>query len=218
MTRNTKELGTRKIFLSPQELVCRTTPGETRAPRCSAFCPGGQKAQSSFSSYSVHCLIFFSFLWSWFPTCVHVLLLCCLCFHCKATTNRGGTCAWQELNKYLNEWPPLQCECCPGQLPVRASLLGWPLAAGERKEHGALVGTDAACPESSCLLQWSPKFWHQGPVWWKTEGRGRRQSSGELGWPAVGGAGETGGGAQTGRASGTPGPVPNRSCLLVYRI
>lgn len=61
-----------------------------------AFCPVSQKAQSQFSSYSVHCLKI-SFLWSSFSTCVHVLLLCCLYFHCKATTNPCGPCLGRSL-------------------------------------------------------------------------------------------------------------------------
>lgn len=139
---------------------------------CFAVCPGSQKAWRQFSSHSVHCS-YFSFLWSWFSTCVRVLLLGYLCFHCKATEILLGFAYGSSyINIWVSEWMLLKHTCYSEQLTVKASLPRWPLSIRERKEYWAPTGTDAAHPQNSCYriahdpFHSCPMFRHLGTYWW----------------------------------------------------
>ena len=142
-TRNKKKnyvLG--KFFTFSQELVCFTMPDETRELLMFCFFLLAVRKPSARFQATLS-TVYFSLLGVWFSTCVHVLLLQCLCCHGKITANPEVPCLWQKLNQYLNEQRSLRCMCCS----LRAthwkgstSLIALPI--GERKECWAPMGTN----------------------------------------------------------------------------
>lgn len=106
MTRN-KKIGTRKIFkssLSTSASPCSTRP-KSRWQHLLFVLPARKPpwARNSVLATLSTVYYFFSF-GSWFFTWIHVFLLCCLCFHCKATSHPYGPCYGSGLiNTWMNE-------------------------------------------------------------------------------------------------------------------